>query len=517
MGSSGPRPTLDFKLDFTIRFEDLTFGKLLGQGAYGKVFAGEWKFNPVAIKQYTAQDFSEQTREEIRKEASIMATASAQSDYLVRLRGVILEKPHYSLVMEYLPGGDLFHLLKSSQEMTWPMRYRISLDMTIGLHHLHGHGAFHRDLKSLNVLLDMNFRAKLADFGLSTLKTSSASTTAGGFKGTVLWSAPELFKRGAKASVASDIYSLGMILWELVSRQIPFADAPTTAIAMDWVKSGEQENIPEGTPEEFKALFWIVGIKPRRTSSIGDAVAKRLDTLWQAERKKTQTSSSSSSSPSSRSSSASSSTSSSSAPLSTLADHFSEGKSLVIFSESVPTTPPIEQELKNSLPSPGIAVEEKKSALTLQNELILACEQGNLSAVKGAIQKGAKPFDPDATGKHPIGAAVWGMSPEILDYLLSQRKNEKILTWDDIEKHNRQYYQNTVWILTQFSPENFGDWQTLIGQMDKNAFLRDIHLQIYNQQYQKDLNWPSFNEKIKQRSQTDGHPAGSETVNFTVR
>ncbi|MBS0351103.1 MAG: protein kinase [Proteobacteria bacterium] len=286
-GSSGLRVTVDFKLDFTIRFEDLTLGKLLGQGGYGKVFAGEWKFNPVAIKQYTAQDFSDQTREEIRKEASIMATVSAQSDYLVRLRGVILEKPNYSLVMEYLPGGDLFHLLKSSQEMTWPMRYRIGLDMTIGLHHLHGHGALHRDLKSLNVLLDMNFRAKLADFGLSTLKTSSASTTAGGFKGTVLWSAPELFKRGAKANTASDIYSLGMILWELVSRQIPFADAATPAIAATWVAQGDQEIVPEGTPREFKSLILDCWDKDPAKRPKADEVAKRLDTLLQSEQKKT--------------------------------------------------------------------------------------------------------------------------------------------------------------------------------------------------------------------------------------
>jgi serine/threonine protein kinase len=289
-GSSAPRVTLDFKLDFTIRFEDLRFGKLLGQGAYGEVFAGEWKFNPVAIKQYTAQDFSDQTREDIRKEASIMATVSAQSDYLVRLRGVILDKPNYSLVMEYLPGGDLFHLLKSGQEMTWPMRYRIGLDMTIGLHHLHGHGALHRDLKSLNVLLDMNCRAKLADFGLSTLKTSSASTTVGGFKGTVLWSAPELFRRGAKANTASDIYSLGMILWELVSRQIPFADAATPAIAATWVAQGDQEIVPEGTPEEFKGLILDCWDKDPAKRPQADAVAKRLDTLWQFEQKKTPTS-----------------------------------------------------------------------------------------------------------------------------------------------------------------------------------------------------------------------------------
>ena len=236
-----------------------------------------------------------------------MATASTQSDYLVRLRGIVLEKPHYSLVMEYMPGGDLFHLLKSSQELTWTMRYRISLDMTIGLHHLHQRGILHRDLKSLNVLLDINFRAKLADFGLSTLKISSASTTAGGFKGTPLWAAPELFKRGSKATTASDLYALAMVFWELITRQIPFADAPNPAIAIDWVKSGEQETIPESTPEEFKAIILEGWHKDPTQRPEAAEVAKRLDTLWQSERQKASTSSNSSTTSSSMNSSHSSS------------------------------------------------------------------------------------------------------------------------------------------------------------------------------------------------------------------
>src|SRR5260221_14682328 len=119
--SDSKKDSSQVTLDFAIRFEDLKFSEsdLLGQGSYGKVYKGKWKFNPVAIKQFTAQDFSDQTKKEIRKEAFIMATASSQSDYLVRLIGVILEKPHYSLIMEYLPGGDLFHFLKSDKEITW--------------------------------------------------------------------------------------------------------------------------------------------------------------------------------------------------------------------------------------------------------------------------------------------------------------------------------------------------------------------------------------------------------------
>ena len=233
-GSAESQVTLDFK----INFKDLTFSEsdLLGQGGYGKVYKGEWQFNTVAIKQYTVQDFSDKTKTEIRKEAS----DHGDRQHAIRLPGAAQGCDSGKAA---LFAGDGIHarrrfisFAQKQSGITWPMRYRIGLDMTIGLHHLHERSVLHRDLKSLNVLLDMNGRAKLADFGLSTLKTSSASTTAGGFKGTVLWSAPELFKRGAKATTAADIYSLAMVLWELASRQIPFADAATPAIAADWVK-----------------------------------------------------------------------------------------------------------------------------------------------------------------------------------------------------------------------------------------------------------------------------------------
>lgn len=283
-GGTGSQMTLDFK----IRFEDLTFDKSkpLGEGGYGTVYLGEWKFNPVAIKQYTAQDFTDDIKEEIRKEAVIMAKVSTQSDYLVRFKGMILEKPHYSLVMEYMPGGDLYHLLHSQQEISWTVRYRIALDMAIGVHHLHENNVLHRDLKSLNVLLYGEYRAKLGDFGMSTLKMNSSSTSTGGFKGTALWSAPELFQRGAKATVASDIYSLGMILWELVSRKIPFADAASAVIAATWVSQGQQEIIPVSAPSEFKTLITDCWQKDPVKRPNASEVAKRLDSLWQTELKK---------------------------------------------------------------------------------------------------------------------------------------------------------------------------------------------------------------------------------------
>lgn len=167
------------------------------------------------------------------------------------------------------------------------MNAKIGLDAVSGLHHLHQRDITHRDLKSLNILLDLSYRAKLADFGLTTLKTSSASSTTAGFKGTVQWSAPELFEPDAEANPTSDIYSFGMVLWELATRQVPFAKAASVMVALSWITKGHQEKIPDTTPGELKALIIACWNKEPSKRPKTDEVAKQLDSLWQAERKKT--------------------------------------------------------------------------------------------------------------------------------------------------------------------------------------------------------------------------------------
>ncbi len=436
-----------------IRYAELKFEKNLGKGAYGEVWSGAYRKSKVAIKVYDFKgDLTPEQQAAVLSEADLME--GLRSEYLIGFRGICFD-PRYCLVMEYADGGTLRARLDKSQEpITLLEQMRWAMQISYGLYQLHSVRIVHRDLKAENILLDGRQHAKVADFGLSVVKSSSASQSrkggSPGAAGTLPWMAPELFENKPN-TVETDVYSLGMLLWEIISRKVPFEGRMAAAI-VGMALMGRRETLPENCPKVFELIITACwdpdpGKRPK-TEIIGDQFEAALKSL-----------------------------------------------------EGVPTTLPVEQELKKN-PSPEIAVEDKKSAMTLQNELILACEQGNLSAVREAIQKGAKPFGPDATGKHPIGAAVWGMSPEILDYLLSQLKNEKIPTWADIEKHNRKYYQDKVWIISQFSPENFGDWQTLIEQMDKNVFLRDIHLQIYNQHYQKDLDWPAFSEKIRQRSQT---------------
>jgi serine/threonine protein kinase len=86
--------------------------------------------------------------------------------------------------MEYMSGGSLFNALHSKQEINWPTRYRITADIAKGLAFLHESKILHRDLKSFNVLLSEDWHAKLTDFGLSKIKTETASTSTVGSKGT---------------------------------------------------------------------------------------------------------------------------------------------------------------------------------------------------------------------------------------------------------------------------------------------------------------------------------------------
>jgi len=261
---------LELKLSLNlVAFKDLHFNKKdkLGAGAYGVVYRGDYNFNQVAIKQLYAKNLSAEALVELKQEAAIME--SMRSDYIVPLRGVCLEKPHYCLVMQLMPKGSLYHLLENNSGLPESVVLRIALDIISGLCQLHKAGILHRDLKSLNVLLDDGLRAKIGDFGLSKMKSEVSSQSAASPKGTLAWMAPELCDE-KPASVASDIYAFGMVLWELMVRpyQIPFQGLSSRQIMAAKLrreeKQEEQEKIPPNCPREISGVIkscWQIASK----------------------------------------------------------------------------------------------------------------------------------------------------------------------------------------------------------------------------------------------------------------
>ncbi len=243
----------EFASSYTVNYQDLKFGKELGKGTFGIVYQGIWRHNDVAIKQLLVNNLSSDATDEFKAETAIMARL--HSPNIVQLYGCCFN-PHYCIVMEYMPKGSLFNVLHSKQDLTWSNRIRIAVDMAKGLAFLHQEHILHRDIKSLNVLLGEHFNAKLSDFGLSKAKTETQSTsTSKGAVGTFAWMAPELCFEEEGCTKASDIYSLGITLWELTSRKIPFKKVAKPALIPMKAQQGVRDEIPADCPAKLASLI----------------------------------------------------------------------------------------------------------------------------------------------------------------------------------------------------------------------------------------------------------------------
>lgn len=243
---------LQITTSLKIDYGTLVFANKLGEGGFGTVHKGSWRHNEVAIKQLLTNDVSETTSKEFETEVQIMARL--RSPNIISLYGYCLS-PKYCIVMEYMPKGSLFSVLRSNQPLDWNIRIKIATDMACGLAFLHQEKILHRDIKSLNVLLDEQYKAKLTDFGLSKIKGETRTLSAkNDSAGTLAWMAPELFE-AEPYTQKSDVYSLGITFWELASRKIPFISAPNPNLIPVWVGKGKRETIPADCPKKLATLI----------------------------------------------------------------------------------------------------------------------------------------------------------------------------------------------------------------------------------------------------------------------
>jgi tRNA A-37 threonylcarbamoyl transferase component Bud32 len=267
-------------------YEEITIQKKLNEGAFGEVFQGHWHYEDVAVKKLHLQHLSDDALKAFKDEATIMARL--HSDYIVTLKGVCLTP--YALVMEYMRGGSLFDLLHRDEILPWAIRHRLATDIAKGLAFLHQHNPviIHRDLKSHNVLLNHEFRAKLSDFGLSKVRVESSlsqtHTQSAKNVGTVPWMAPECFGIRPKYSEKSDTYAYGMVLWEIATRKMPYEEVTDATEIRDAVKAGDREEIPEETanpaaplPTSYKKLIQVCWFQaPDKRPTAKEAI-ERLD------------------------------------------------------------------------------------------------------------------------------------------------------------------------------------------------------------------------------------------------
>lgn len=245
----------------------------IGKGSYGEVFKGRWKGTEVAIKKlpYYFTELDDTGDQEaffnhFLKEAELMQ--SLRHPNIVQLLATYTT-PDLCIVMEYMAKGSLFQLLQRSKraeargapadvwEIGWDRMRNMMLDAAKGMAYLHHSdpAIVHRDLKSHNLLVDEYFRVKVSDFGLSRMvvEDSKAMQTMTSC-GTPSWTAPEVL-RGEKYSSACDVYSMAIVLWECVTRSVPYEGVPHFQIVFTVGNQGLRPEIPPDCPHAWANLI----------------------------------------------------------------------------------------------------------------------------------------------------------------------------------------------------------------------------------------------------------------------
>ena len=266
-----------------IAWKDIVQHELLGNGSYGDVYKATWQGTEAAIKMLQLKTLSTKITREFEKECDIMMQCLHPS--IIRLYGICTEPGHFGMVMEYMQKS-LRDRLDDDNELSWTKRISIALEISQGLAFLHSKGILHRDLKSHNILLDKNENAKITDFGLAKVKleiSSSSSKSSKATVGSIRWRAPELVDfPPAETSTVTDVYSLGMILWELASRKLPYSYSSDETVVRGWIAGNKKEKIPEDCPKALAEIIqecWSAPDKRPKASEIVSRLEQLLKEL----------------------------------------------------------------------------------------------------------------------------------------------------------------------------------------------------------------------------------------------
>ncbi len=201
---------------------DYRIERELGRGGMGTVYAAEDQNlgRKVAIKVISASMGNDPDLvERFRKEAK--ALARLQHPSVVLVHSFFQHEGSWVLVMEMVEGEQLDLHLKSTGALPWTRAVDLGIALLDGLHHAHVQGVVHRDVKTSNCLLTADGGVKLVDFGIALVEGEGRLTRRGHVVGTPHYIAPEQVS-GRPADPRTDLYSLGVVLYEMVTGRVPF-------------------------------------------------------------------------------------------------------------------------------------------------------------------------------------------------------------------------------------------------------------------------------------------------------
>ncbi len=271
-------------------------GKKLGVGGMGIVYLATYvkTGQQCALKVLSpALSSNEQLTARFSREMEILKRL--QNEHIVRYFGGGKYKTQHYYAMELMDGGSVEDLLKEKKRFPWEQAIDIGMQVAKALEHAHNAGIVHRDLKPANLFLSVDGHMKLGDFGIARDTEATALTAAGKTVGTYAYMAPEQIAGKPPVSRKTDLYALGIVIYEMLAGHPPFeAESPAemlfshlnddpprvTSEAMDcpvWLEK-VVDKLLEKDPEDryYDALAVQVALK-----EVGEKVAKQQSLIQQ--------------------------------------------------------------------------------------------------------------------------------------------------------------------------------------------------------------------------------------------
>ncbi|KAL1826273.1 hypothetical protein ACET3Z_004685 [Daucus carota] len=231
--------------EWTADLSQLFIGNKFASGAHSRIYRGIYKQRAVAVKMVRIPTHKEDTRvfleQQFKSEVDLLSRLYHQN--IVQFIAACKKPPVYCIITEYMSQGTLRMYLnkKEPYSLSTETILRLALDISRGMEYLHAQGVIHRDLKSNNLLLNDEMRVKVADFGTSCLETQSQESK--GNMGTYRWMAPEMIKEKPYTRKV-DVYSFGIVLWELTTSLLPFQGMTPVQAAFAVAEKNERPPIP---------------------------------------------------------------------------------------------------------------------------------------------------------------------------------------------------------------------------------------------------------------------------------
>nr|XP_043628565.1 serine/threonine-protein kinase STY13-like [Erigeron canadensis]XP_043628566.1 serine/threonine-protein kinase STY13-like [Erigeron canadensis] len=243
--------------EWTIELKKLNMGPAFAQGTFGKLYKGTYNGEDVAIKLLERPednvDKANLLEQQFQQEVTMLARLKHSN--IVKFVGACYKPRVLCIVTEYAKGGSLRQSLsRRRNKSAVPLKTAVkqALDIARGMEYIHGFGLIHRDLKSDNLLIASDKSIKIADFGFARIEVQKEEMTPE--MGTYRWMAPEMIQRRSYTQKV-DVYSFGIVLWELITGKLPYQNLKDVQLAFAVVNKGLRPTIPDDCLPIFREIM----------------------------------------------------------------------------------------------------------------------------------------------------------------------------------------------------------------------------------------------------------------------